>query len=160
MKLMSLFFVLGLAAFGFVCSDSTSKEETTVKLFCPFNDHYLRLDKAYHECARGLSHMANGSCPVFLNELEYLLPEYDCRKSEYSEYVVPAIWLAGVAFEDYMALLYKLASNDEFYESARFNEAKIRAKEILLSPELYLALDGHMGEHYHPLINKMKYENP
>ncbi|TNF98280.1 MAG: hypothetical protein EP297_08470 [Gammaproteobacteria bacterium] len=124
---------------------------------CPFEDRYIKLDQAYHECAKGFT---KGSCNRFVAEIKLFLPEYDCQRSfdstEKVEYIVPAIWLTGAAQEDFVDLLYKLASGNEFYKAKWFKSARRQAKAVFLSPEFENTLDGYMAEMYFPLIEEMR----
>jgi len=125
---------------------------------CPFNDLYPPLDKAYHECSNGY---VNGSCLTFIKTLAKLLPEYDCQRSFDKTYIVPAVWLAGAASEDFYELLYDLASGKKkMYSGDWYQSARGQAKKLFLSKEFKSVLDGSMAEEYFPLIKAMENGNP
>ena len=80
------------------------------------------------------------------------------------KYVVSHLyWLFGAASEDYILLLYELASGkSKKFAGQWFKNEVARAKEIFLSENFQSILDGHLAEEYVPLIEKlkeMKFEN-
>ncbi len=158
---LRIFIILALASCSALAREAPGNMKEFNKL-CPFKEHYIAMDRAYHDCAHGFG---NARCDVFLEELHILLPEYDCQRSFDSNagknHIVPAIWLAGSgAIEDFYSLLYKLASNDTFFNHTRFKTTKSRARVIFLSPEFRNTLDGHVAQEYFPRIESMRLENP
>jgi len=126
---------------------------------CPIPEIYIDTDRSYHECANG--HVKKGaSCDLFLEKLEQILPRYDCKRS-FDTGPVPAIWLFGAASEDYIRLLYELASgSNPMYSDNWFADESARAKAIFLSEEFRAVLDGAMAEEYYPLIKKVRGNAP
>ena len=147
---------------GFILNVHASEAPTDMKEFnikCPSNNLFPEFDRSYHECSHGF---ANKSCDLFVELFEKLIPEYDCQRSFDStkdkKYIVPAIWLFGSsALEDYVNLLYKLASNkDKMYSDVFFHSAKEAARNIFISDKFTKILDGHLAEEYLPKVNKLK----
>ncbi len=151
MRTLVIIFLFSQALFPLASEAEEEKKE--FNKICPFNEHYIKFDRAYHECSHGF---VNGSCDLFLKELAKLLPEYDCQRSFDKKGTVPAIWLAGGATEDFYGLLFKIASGNGFYSEKWFTASRLKAREICLSSEFRKVLDGHMAEEYFPLIDSMK----
>src|SRR5438874_10522170 len=102
--------VLGASALG----KEAPPGQTRFNVICPASQLLPVLDRAYHDCNHGFM---DGSCEVFVESFRKLAPEYDCQRSfdatPSKNYIVPAVWLAGVgALEDYVGLMYRLASSD------------------------------------------------
>lgn len=151
MKILAFFLLI--FSVSHAMARKTPSEMNEFNMICPCKERYIYLDRAYHECIKGFS---NGSCDRFVDEIISFLPEYDCQRSFDKNYIVPAIWLAGAAHEDYTELLYKLASSNKFYKAKRFENAKLKAKNVFLSKEFANTLDGHLAEKYFPLIKQMR----
>jgi hypothetical protein len=116
------------------------------------------LDRAYHDCNHGFE---DGSCATFVDSFRQLVPEYDCQRpfdaTPDRSYVVPAIWLAGDgALEDYVDLLYRLASPKKMFSSRQFRRATSAARTLFGSGEFRRVLDGYLAERYVPLSQKME----
>ena len=126
---------------------------------CPFPDIYIEIDQSYHECVHGDARKG-ASCDLFLKDLKQLLPKYDCKRS-FDTGPVPALWLFGAADEDYIKLLYELASgSNSMYTDNWFANETARAKAIFLSEEFRAVLDGTMAEEYYPLVEKLRNNAP
>ena len=126
---------------------------------CPFPDIYIEFDRSYHQCINGQVRKGE-SCDRFVENIEKLFPRYGCKRS-FDTAPVPAIWLFDAAMEDYIKLLYELASsNNKTFDSQWFAKEKIRARAIFLSPEFRAVLDGHMAEEYYPLIERVRKNAP
>jgi hypothetical protein len=122
---------------------------------CPYPEIYIEIDRAYHECRNGQVRQG-ASCELFLTKLTQILPKYDCRR-DYGSDPVPAIWLFGAAMEDYIRLLYELASGvNPMYTDQAFKSEVERAKVIFLSDEFAVVLDGAIAEEYVPLIEDIR----
>jgi hypothetical protein len=122
---------------------------------CPFPKKYIELDRAYHQCVNGQVRK-DASCEAFLGSIVTLFPRYNCKRSFDTE-PVPAIWLFDAASEDYIKLIYELATqSNPIFEGQWFAKEAVQAKEIFLSPEFKSVLDGHMAEDYYPLIETVK----
>ena len=126
---------------------------------CPFPDIYIEFDRSYHQCING--QVRKGvSCDRFVENIEKLFPRYDCKRS-FDTAPVPAIWLFDVAMEDYIKLLYELASSkNKTFDGQWFTKEKTKARAIFLSPEFRAVLDGHMAEEYYPLIERVRKNAP
>jgi hypothetical protein len=108
---------------------------TQFNVMCPAQRLLSELDAAFHECGHELG---GKSCSTFVSLFRQLLPEFDCQRpfdhSPSKDYVVPAVWLAGAAHEDFVHLLSTLQ-----LPAARclFGSAAFRA-----------TLDGALAEDY------------
>ena len=122
---------------------------------CPFPQKYIEIDRAYHQCVNG--HVRNGeSCNFFINHISTLFLKYDCKRS-FDTSPVPAIWLFDAASEDYIRLIYEMASQrNPIFEGKWFKKEVITAKEVFLSQNFKSILDGHMTEEYYPLIESVR----
>ncbi len=126
---------------------------------CPFPYIYVEFDRAYHQCVNGQVRKGE-SCDCFVENIEKLFPKYDCKRS-FDTGPVPAIWLFDAAFEDYIKLLYELATGkNRTFDGKWFAKEKAKARTILLSPEFRAVLDGHMAEEYFPLIEALRKNAP
>ena len=126
---------------------------------CPFQDIYIEFDRAYHQCVNGQVRKGE-SCNRFVENIEKLFPKYDCKRSFDTE-PVPVIWLFDAAAEDYIRLLYELASGtNRTFDGQWFVNEKAKARAIFLSSEFRAVLDGHMAEEYYPLIEGMRTHAP
>ena len=126
---------------------------------CPFPDIYIEFDRSYHQCINGQVRKGE-SCDRFVENIEKLFPRYDCKRS-FDTAPVPAIWLFDVAMEDYIKLLYELASSkNKTFDGQWFAKEKTKARAIFLSPEFRAVLDGHMAEEYYPLIERVRKNAP
>ncbi len=126
---------------------------------CPFPEKYLEIDRAYHQCANGQVRKGE-SCELFVKSIVTLFPKYNCMRSFDTE-PVPALWLFDAASEDYIKLLYEMASGkNKMFNDMRFSNETFIAKEIFLSQEFREVLDGHIAEKYYPLIEKVKESAP
>lgn len=76
----------------------------------------------------------------FVSLLRKVLPEYDCQRPFDRGYIVPALWLADAAAEDYVRLLSRL----DFPE----------ARHLFASKEFREALDGALAEEFGPLSRR------
>jgi hypothetical protein len=103
---------------------------------CPARDLLPKLDLAYHRCNNGHSE----SCGPFVSLFRQALPEYDCHREFDQDYVVPVLWLADAAEEDYIRLLSRLQLP--------------AARQLFASPEFREVLDGSLAEEYGPLSRK------
>ncbi|WP_345551082.1 hypothetical protein [Microbulbifer aestuariivivens] len=122
---------------------------------CPFPEKYIEIDRAYHQCVNG--HVrTDASCEAFLERVVTLFPRYNCTRSFDTE-PVPAIWLFDAVSEDYIKLIYELATkSNPIFEGQWFVKESAQAKKIFLSPEFKSVLDGHMAEDYYPLIESVQ----
>lgn len=103
---------------------------------CPAKELLPKLDLAYHRCNNGRQE----SCESFVSLFRQALPEYDCQRRFDKNYVVPALWLADAADEDYIRLLSRLKLP--------------HAQQLFASPEFREVLDGALAEEYGPLSRK------
>jgi hypothetical protein len=103
---------------------------------CPAKVLLPKLDLAYHRCNNGRQE----SCDLFVTLFREALPEYDCHRDFDKDYVVPALWLADAADEDYIRLLSRLKLP--------------HAQQLFASPEFREVLDGALAEEYGPLSRK------
>jgi hypothetical protein len=87
---------------------------------CPAKELLPKLDLAYHRCNNG----RRDSCESFVTLFRQALPEYDCQRSFDRGYVVPVVWLADAASEDYIRLLsrLKLPAAVRLFASREFRE--------------------------------------
>jgi hypothetical protein len=106
---------------------------TKFNIVCPAKVLLPKLDLAYHQCNNG----NEKSCKTFVALFRQALPEYDCQRDFDKDYLVPALWLADAADEDYIRLLSKL----------ELPEARL----LFASPEFREVLDGALAEEYEPL---------
>ena len=126
---------------------------------CPFPDIYIEFDRSFHKCHNGQVRKGE-SCDRFVDDIEKLLSKYDCKRS-FDTMPVPAIWLFGAAMEDYIKLLYQLASGkNRTFAGQWFADERRKARVIFLSPEFRAVLDGAMAEEYLPLIDAMRKQEP
>jgi hypothetical protein len=126
---------------------------------CPFPDIYIEFDRSYHQCINGQVRKGE-SCDRFVENIVKLFPRYDCKRS-FDTAPVPAIWLFDAAMEDYIKLLYELASSkNKTFDGQWFEKEKTKARAIFLSPEFRAVLDGHMAEEYYPLIERVRKNAP
>jgi len=122
---------------------------------CPFPKKYIEIDRAYHQCANGLVRKG-ASCELFIDSIPALLGKYDCKRS-FDTQPVPALWLFDAAAEDYIQLIYQMASkSNPVFNEQWFMRESVDAEKIFLSPEFKLVLDGHMAEEYYPLIEYVR----
>ena len=121
-------------------------------------DNYFEIDQAYHECNNGYV-KKGASCDLFVDNFKEILLKYDCKRS-FDTAPVPALWLFGAAYEDYIDLIYELSKRPANKERRDWFDAGKRAKEIFLSGEFRSVLDGHMAEEYFPLIEQLEKEQP
>jgi hypothetical protein len=103
---------------------------------CPAKELLPKLDLAYHRC----NNARRDSCESFVTLFRQALPEYDCQRDFDQNYVVPAVWLADAANEDYIRLLSRLKLPS--------------AMRLFASPEFREVLDGDLAEEYGPLSRK------
>ena len=106
-KLLKILFVI-----IFFSSSFTVAEEQE----CPFPEKYIEIDRAYHQCANGQVRKG-ASCELFIDSVPALLGKYDCKRS-FDTQPVPALWLFDAAAEDYIQLIYQMASKS----NSVFNE--------------------------------------
>ena len=122
---------------------------------CPYPEKYIEIDRAYHQCVNGQVRKGT-SCELFLDRVVTLFPRYNCKRS-FDTDAVPAIWLFDAASEDYIKLIYDLATKkNPIFEGQWFIKESAQAKKIFLSPEFRSILDGHLAEDYYPLIESMQ----
>ena len=134
MKISFVIALLSLLSANLLASEAPSNM-TQFNVKCPAPLLLPKLDAAYHECGHEL---AGKNCDTFVSLFKQLLPEYDCQRSfDHSaekDYIVPAVWLAGAAHEDYVHLLSTLKQHNA---RCLFGSAKFRA-----------TLDGALAEDY------------
>ena len=122
---------------------------------CPFPGKYIEIDRAYHQCTNGQV-KEGASCEFFINNITTLFPKYNCMRSFDNE-PVPAIWLFDAASEDYIQLIYEMASrSNPIFNDQSFKNEVAQAKEIFLSQQFKQILDGHLAEKYYPLIETLE----
>ena len=96
------------------------------------------------------------SCELFVEKVVTLFSGYNCKRS-YDTEAVPAIWLFDAASEDYLKLIYELATkNNPVLDGQWFVKESSQARKIFLSPEFKSVLDCHMAEQYFPLIESVR----
>jgi hypothetical protein len=103
---------------------------------CPAKALLPKLDFQYHRCHIG----DEESCAQFVSLFRHAIPEYDCQRSFDQDYIVPALWLADAATEDYIRLLSHLRSP--------------AARELFASEEFRSVLDGALAEEFGPLSRR------
>ena len=134
MKISFVIALLSLLPANLLASEAPSNM-THFNVKCPAPLLLPKLDAAYHECGHELQ---GKNCDTFVSLFKQLLPEYDCQRSfdhtAEKNYVVPAVWLAGAAHEDYVHLLSRLKQHNA---RCLFGSAKFRA-----------TLDGSLAEDY------------
>ena len=95
-----------------------------------------------------------------MESFRQLALEYDCQRSfdatPSRNYIVPAVWLAGDgALEDYVGLMYRVASSDsrkgKMFSDQLFRKATNAAEAFFGSEDFRRVLDGHLAEEYVPL---------
>jgi len=145
--------VLGASAVG----KEAPPGQTRFNVTCPAPRLLPVLDRAYHDCNHGFM---DGSCEAFVESFRKLAPEYDCQRSfdatPSRNYIVPAVWLAGNgALEDYINLMYRLASSDspkgKMFSEQLFRKATNAAEAFFGSEDFRRVLDGDLAEQYLPL---------
>ncbi|SRR5258705_9091810 len=104
-------------------------------VMCPAKKLLPELKAAYRGCRAG----AESDCTRFVRVLRDLLPVYDCQRpfdaTPTTNYIVPAIWLAGdEEAERYFQLLSELPSRD--------------AAQLFGSNQFRAALDGYLAEQF------------
>lgn len=145
-KLLKILFLI-----IFFSSSFTVAEEQE----CPFPEKYIEIDRAYHQCVNGQVRKG-ASCELFINSIPTLLGKYNCKRS-FDTKSVPALWLFDAAAEDYIQLVYEMASkSNPIFNDQWFKRETIEARKIFMSPEFKLILDGHMAEEYFPLIEVVR----
>lgn len=105
---------------------------------CPAKEILPKLDLAYHRCHNG----RQDSCAEFVALFTKVLPEYDCQRSFDRGYIVPALWLADAADEDYIRLLSRLTLPE--------------AKKLFASETFRDVLDGALAEEFGPLSRQIE----
>ena len=100
---------------------------------CPAKELLPKVDLAYHRCNNG----RRDECGQFVTLLRQTLPKYDCQRPFDQDYVVPVLWLADAAMEDYVRLLSRLPS--------------LEASRLFASQEFREVLDGDLAEEFGPL---------
>jgi hypothetical protein len=100
---------------------------------CPAKDVLPKLDLEYHRC----NHGRRKSCELFVSLLRQVLPASDCQRPFDRDQVVPALWLADAAAEDYVRLLSRLTSPE--------------ARRLFASDEFRRVLDGALAEEFGPV---------
>lgn len=122
---------------------------------CPFPKIYIEIDRAYHQCVNGQVRKG-ASCELFIDSIPTLLKKYNCKRS-FDTKPVPALWLFDAAAEDYIQLVYEMASkSNPIFNDQWFKRETIEARKIFVSLEFKLVLDGHMAEEYFPLIEVVR----
>ena len=122
---------------------------------CPYPEKYIEIDRAYHQCVNGQVRKG-ASCELFVKKVVELFPRYNCKRS-FDTSPVPAIWLFDAASEDYVQLIYELATKSKpVFDGKWFEPESSQAKKIFLSSEFKSVLDGHLAEKYYPLIEAVR----
>jgi len=121
----------------------------TFNVTCPAASLLPIIDASYHACNNGYD---DGSCDRFVDAYAKLLPTYDCQRpidaTPVKKFVVPAIWLAEEgAEEDYIRLLWRLASEERMYTKS-FPDAVRKARLLFASKEFAHSLDGAVAEEW------------
>jgi len=134
MKVLPFVVLLSLLSATLIAREAP-RDMKQFNVSCPAHELLPKLDAAYHEC--GHEHQGK-SCDNFVSLFSQLLPEYDCQRrfdhSASKDYVVPAVWLAGAAHEDYVHLLSSLKQHNA---RCLFGSAKFR-----------VTLDGALAEQF------------